>query len=200
MEDTSAMSFADNALYPADADMTIMFEKEGTSSQMPTPLEFPSTALQYDLISFLAIAQHLKIDFLPITWQPALENIGEGGTARIHQSLITLRLSFAFKRIKPSERVKWGETRIFQTLISEISILGNPSIRTHFYIAPLQGICWDISQEGTVWPVLVFEKAQFGNLKEFLKSERGQNLSLEERLDFCIDIGTAIRDMHLCRK
>ena len=54
----------------------------------------------YDFISFLAIAQKLEIDFLPITWQSTREAIGIGGTARIDQALLNLQTSLAFKRIK----------------------------------------------------------------------------------------------------
>lgn len=57
----------------------------------------------YNLIAFLAIAQKLEIDFLPITWQPALSKVGAGGTAEIRQSLIHLQMSFAFKTIKDTE-------------------------------------------------------------------------------------------------
>ena len=46
-----------------------------------------------DFLSFLGIAQMLRIDFLPITWQPALETVGHGGTAEIRQALVNLQMS-----------------------------------------------------------------------------------------------------------
>jgi hypothetical protein len=46
----------------------------------------------------LAISQRLGIDFLPITWRPALGLLASGGTAEILQSPINQHMSFALKR------------------------------------------------------------------------------------------------------
>lgn len=158
----------------------------------------------YNLITFLAIAQKLEIDFLPITWQPALSEVGAGGTAEIRQSLIHLQMSFAFKIIKDaawidkideSQRAMERKTA-FQVLISEILVLGHPSVREHPNIISLLGICWDILPSGCVWPVLVFERTVLGDLWSFAESEEGKNTSIETRLKLCADIATAVRDLH----
>jgi Protein tyrosine and serine/threonine kinase len=162
----------------------------------------------YNLITFLAIAQKLEIDFLPITWQPALSEVGAGGTAEIRQSLIHLQMSFAFKIIK---NVKWideiDETQRprevksrFEAIISEISVLGHPSVREHPNIISLLGICWDILPSGCVWPVLVFEKTALGDLWKFTKSEEGENISIEARLKLCADVATAVLGLHQSSK
>jgi Protein tyrosine and serine/threonine kinase len=161
-----------------------------------------------NLITFLAIAQKLEIDFLPVTWQPALSAAGAGGTAEIRQSFIHLQMSFAFKIIKDAEWVdKIDETQRsremrarFQALISEISVLGHPSVREHPNIISLLGICWDILASGCVWPVLVFERTALGDLWSFAESEAGKNVSIETKLKFCADIATAIRDLHRSSK
>lgn len=178
--------------------MTYM--RSDMSFHSATPLEPMAPAMLYNFISLLAVAQHRQISFLPITWQPALDRVGLGGTSEIRQSFIKLQTSFAFKRIKHSERTRLGDSIIFQTLLSEVTVLSHPSIKDHPNIVKLLGICWDISQKGTVWPVLVSEKAQFGNLKEFSVSEAGKGMSLDKRLKICAGIATAIRDMHTCRK
>jgi serine/threonine protein kinase len=152
-----------------------------------------------DFLSFLGIAQTLKIDFLPITWQPALENVGHGGTAEIRQALVNLQMSFAFKRLTPAELPQsiTDETKSFRTLIAEISVLGHPSIRDHPNIIRLEGICWDVVPGGEkVWPVLVFEKARHGDLHTFMEQAEGKRLTLEERLNVCADIAMAVNDMH----
>lgn len=162
----------------------------------------------YSLITFLAIAQKLEIDFLPILWQPALSEFGAGGTAKIRQSLIHLQMSFAFKIFKDaawidaideSQRPKQIKTS-FQVLISEISVLGHPSVREHPNIISLLGICWDILPSGCVWPVLVFERAALGDLWIFAESEEGKNISIETRLKLCADVATAVRDLHQSSK
>lgn len=162
----------------------------------------------FNLITFLAIAQKLEIDFLPIKWQPALSKVGAGGTAEIRQSLIHLQMSFAFKRLKDaawideideSERPKEMKTG-FQVLISEILVLGHPSVRDHPNIISLLGICWDILPSGCVWPVLVFERTALVDLWSFAESEEGKNISIETRLKLCADVATAVRDLHQSSK
>ena len=59
-----------------------------------------SSNKRYDILDFLGAAQSLNIDFLPITWQPALDIVGEGGTAEIRQALINVQMTFAFKHLK----------------------------------------------------------------------------------------------------
>ena len=162
-------------------------------SHSATPAQCIEDDLPTDLVSFLAVAQKLKIDFLPITWQPALEELGEGGTARIRQSLVTLRLSFAFKRNK------LFSTRAFQALTSEISVLGHPAIRYHQNVVRLEGICWDFPNEDeAVRPVLVFEKARHGDLEKFSDSKAGKDLSFKDRLKVCVNVANAILAMHSC--
>ena len=164
----------------------------------------------YDFITFLAVAQKLQIEFLPLTWQPALEHIGRGGTSQITQALINLQTSFAFKRVQ-----EWkgrDENELFQILIREIMLLRYPCVRNHPYIAELQGICWDVPREfpieleaaeaadfqhtGKIWPVLVFEKSHYGDLSFFARSPMGRDLGFDERLKLCLHIGDALAVMH----
>jgi hypothetical protein len=152
----------------------------------------------HDFISFLAVAQRLTIDFLPITWQPALDSLGVGGTSEIRQSVINLHNSLAFKRNTLSTA---SEASRYQTLISEISILGHPVIRNHANVITLEGICWDISvDDESVWPVLVFEKTEHGDMNQFLNSDVGKRMCFVERLKLCADVATALMAMHSSRE
>jgi hypothetical protein len=157
-----------------------------------------------DLISFLAIVQSRELDLMPITWQPGLDVLGEGATAEIRQSQVSLEANFAFKRTKisnSSQQARENETGMFRALVAEISILGHPAIKGHPNIVNLEGICWELGEEeGKVWPVLVFEKAQFGDMVQFMYSRDGQSLSFADKVQLCIDIGTAVMIMHSCRK
>ena len=175
----------------------------GTLSHHATPAEISHADIHYDFISFLAVAQRRKFDFLPITWQPALDDVGRGATAEIRQSFINLQMSFAFKRMTPLNSLQQGERgyRAFRALISEVSVLGHPSIRKHPNVINLEGICWDVvGEEEAVWPVLVFEKTQYGDLCKFMESDVGLRMSMGDRLKLCVDIATAVMDMHSSRE
>ena len=151
---------------------------------------------EFDFLDFLGVAQSLKIDFLPITWQPALDKVGEGGTAEIRQALINVQMTFTFKRLK-RPRSAMEKTRNLRALIAEISILGHPAIRYHPNVANIEGICWDVILGGEeVWPVLVFEKARYGDLNRFMISGPGKELDSKHRLEILFDVALAVRDLH----
>ena len=178
-------------------------------SNPSTTITIPDDISQpYNLITFLAIAQKLDIDFLPITWPTALSQIGAGSTAEIRQSPLSVHLSFAFKIEKDTKCVDEMDesqrpakiTSLFKILTSEISVLGHPAIREHPNINPLLGICWDILPSGRVWPVFVFEKAALGDLASFAASKEGKDMSFETRLKLCVDVVTAVRDLHQSSK
>ena len=161
----------------------------------------PESQLSHcDFVSFLANVQCEGIDILPITWQPALENVGEGGTAQINQSMINARLNFIFKRTNLSSLTKPDPRRdllTYHALISEIRVLRSRVIRDHPNIVQLQGICWEVVPEPqTVRPVLVFEQAHFGNMKAYMESNLGQSLNLEERLRLIVALVSALQIMH----
>lgn len=168
---------------------------------------------RYDLITFLGVAQRLGIDFLPITWQQALDRIGRGATAEIRETLLTLQASFAFKRPIFQSSFDPGEFegRILPSLIAEMSILAQPSIRRHPNIIRLEGICWEVSPgqgppvlrdrpvetgNGGIVPVLVFEKANHGDLSSFMMHSEGKQLDFTERLELCTAVAEAIITMH----
>jgi hypothetical protein len=185
----------------------------GSPSYSAAPVKPVVSEFHYDFLSFLAVAQELETDILPITWHPELDEVGRGGTAKISQSLINLHMSFAFKRLKwpilpQSKESKRSESKNFLALISEIFILCHPSIRGHPNIIQLEGICWDFppinenipSEKQNVWPVLVFEKMKHRDLDRFLNSDTGRTLCLEDRLELCEDVAFAVATMHACRK
>jgi hypothetical protein len=150
----------------------------------------PTQYADYGFIALLGLAQRLRIRFLPITWQEALGRIGNGGQAGINQALINIQTSFAFKRFSLPDRDPFRET------IQEMVVLSHSVVLQHEHIVTLEGICWDIPQDERVWPVLVFQKSHLGDLDKFARSEKFKNLSIEDRLNLCADVGIAIRDMH----
>src|ERR1700722_17256900 len=142
---------------------------------------------EYGFIAVLGLAQRLKVDLLPITWQAPLGPIGRGGQGEINQALVNVQTSFAFKHF---DHAKCDP---FKEAIQEMVVLSHPVVQDHLHIVKLLGICWDIPQDDEVWPVLVFEKAHLGDLYHFAQSGKGKNLSLEDMLKICVDVGIAIR-------
>lgn len=155
---------------------------------------------EYCFLAVLGLAQRLNINFLPITWQAALGSVGEGGQSKISQALVNLLSSFAFKRLKGNSQDHMSHHTPFKDIVSEMMALSHPSIRNHPHIVGLHGMCWDIPEDDQVWPVLVFQKANLGDLYQFMKSPGGQKSSVEDRLKLCANIGIAIRDMHSASK
>ena len=79
--------------------------------------------VQSDLIAFLSIVQKYDVDYLPITWQPALNTLGVGGSGMISQSTFITEKPLAFKRIHDSENPDG-----FLPMMSEVLILSQPPI------------------------------------------------------------------------
>lgn len=184
---------------PASSDETLCFaySTSGVSSEPASLIDPDASSQHYDLISFLATAQKLGVHFSNITWQPALQAFGLGGTAEIRQSLVNLQTSIAFKRVKQPPGSVLDESSIFRALITEILVLMHPSVFKHPNIITFEGVGWDVSLEDErVWPVLMFEKSAYGDLDWFANHGAGEGLSLEKRLKLCRDVVTAIMDMH----
>jgi hypothetical protein len=164
-----------------------------------------------DIISLIATVHHLKVDLLSLVWQTAREPIGWGGTSQVNEALVDIHTSFAFKRVSEKRKLNRKKADILRDIIHELSVLSDPSIRQHPKILEIQGVCWDVPhavdesrtwepQQSDVWPVLVFEKSQYGDLKHFVPLPVGRQLHICEKLNICVDIGIAISSMHRNRK
>ena len=154
-------------------------------------------------LKFISLSQKLNFNILPMTWQPALDTVSEEATAKIRQSLINAQTSFAFKRFERhwETRSDADQSNDFQRVYSEISALGQPEIRGHPNIIKLEGLCWDTSPDNKeLWPVLVLEKASFGNLTEWSASGEGKTTASDVRLKLCADVANAVRHLHMHRR
>lgn len=162
-----------------------------TSATKTTKEIYPD--IHCNLISLLSLIQRRGFDFLPTTWN-ALDAVGEGATSIVNQSIVDIATNFVYKRT--SGLFKNNETKAFRALMSEVFVLGIQSIRDHENIAGLAGICWEIDTEESICPVLVFEKAQQGDLGRYLRSEDGMASSFELRQGLCLGICKAIIALH----
>ena len=122
--------------------------------------------------------------------------IGAGGSAKIQQSNINTNIDFAFKRLSPYSDSLPSDDAFYRALLSEILILGAPAIQNHPNVLRLEGICWDIdSFDETVYPVLVFGKALYGDLGRF-KATPLKNLTLSGKMLLCAHIANAVGSLH----
>jgi hypothetical protein len=206
--DASLTSFYRSGTFSRSASVVLGDKKHqpAPSSKIPSP--------HHDFLTLLAVCQMRQIDFLGITWDRVLDDnsdlIGLGMTAEVRPGLLNLEVTFAFKRLtdRNFRHVGKGDSqgrrhRLYEALISEISVLGHPVIREHDNIIRLEGVCWDYlpgDQEDRVRPVLVFEKAKHGDLGRFMRSASGLATTTEQRLRLCVDIIRGIATMHSCRE
>ena len=193
---------------------TYQFSRSGSDFESAIPQK---PLDRCDLITFLGVAQKLRIQLLPITWHPALDRIGQGATAEVREAIATINFSFAFKRPVVGSSFEFDfeafERRLLPCLIDEISILGHPRMRKHPNIIDLEGICWEIiSEKGMrisreipvdfttggqgIVPVLVFQKSEHGDLYHFMKQDGGKELSFSDRIAICIDVARGVAEMH----
>ena len=134
---------------------------------------------------FLAIAQEMQVDFLPITHQSALADLGRGATGYVRQFFVNPEYSLAFK-----------PTQNLAATINEMIAYAHQPIRRHPYIVRLEGISWDVSETGGAAPNLVFEKSPYGDCETFMRSAEGQQMEIEDKLSCCLQIAKAIDDVH----
>lgn len=170
--------------------------RAGFSSEGRRPALSRCFGLPYDMTTFIATALHHQVDILNLSWLPGLEELGRGGSAEIRQSIISLKTSFAFKRITFPDSEEEDEALIVYSAITELLILSHPALRAHRNIIGLEGICWDPSTElRPIRPVLVLERSGFGDLGRFM-SKHADDLSPEDRIELCADIINAVYCLH----
>ena len=149
-----------------------------------------------DLLAFLTTAQVTRTDFLPIAWYPSYY-LGRGGFALLNQSPVKAELSFAFKRLGKHGQVPDEEAEDFSSSINELIILRHRPISGHPNIIKLEGICWEVTVgEDRILPVLVFEKAAYGDLFHFRDTEEGRKLTVEQKVALCAQILDALCTLH----
>jgi len=158
---------------------------------------------KYTLIVFLGAAQLLSVDFLPITWNSALNDAGVGGTATLRERLISQNLSLLFKRVHPRHfpqyEAKIAEGIVFRTLVSELETARHYDVVKSSFLAHLEGVSWDIEPNGEVWPVLVYEKAKYGSVRTVMESSHmlgSITLDLVTRLQICLHIAKGLNTLH----
>ena len=136
----------------------LVSHSDGTFSRYSASTSRTNHVSQSDLIAFLSIVQKYNVDYLPITWQPALSTLGDGGSGSINHSTFMSKKPLAFKRFHDSDSENSDGGLL--PMMLEVLILSQPPIQNHPNIVDLEGICWEIKpRTEKAVPVLIFEKA-----------------------------------------
>src|SRR5271156_5639544 len=184
-----------------------------TTSDLPSSASFDITSLldsiseagspghHQNFIKFLQYATALRLNILPLTWEPALEALGhDGATARVNQSFANLETTFVYKRFKPEvtdHRLSEAQFRELQytAMINELIILARPEIGDHNSIVRFVGICFELSPNAVeVWPVIVLLKATRGDLATYMS--QNESLGPARLLRFCGEIAKGVHTVH----
>jgi hypothetical protein len=74
------------------------FDRSGIISRSAFPARGPEKAFHYDLVTFISLAAKFGVDFVAITWQPALERLSRGASSTVQQGQVDANINLAFKR------------------------------------------------------------------------------------------------------
>jgi hypothetical protein len=167
-------------------------------SSLEDTLKTPCTieeAEHCDFISLLGLAQKWDVPLLPITWQPALDRLGEGASAEVYQSTVFKSLALAFK---DSTIKSTGKRRIgFKDIMREILIVRAPYLRKSPNIIDLLGISWNIDlSENRVWPILVYRKGLHGTLRDYVCNPQRMKETLAVSLMLCSGVLHGLARLH----
>lgn len=149
----------------------------------------------YDLLAFLGLVQKLNsvhlLEFTPLFDGPAQ---ARGASSELHSTSFSKNSGIVFKRIDPRSCLTVPDA--FKALISELMVYEHAVVRTHPNIQRIYGVTWDVHRESSqALPVLAFEQSKFGDLECFLTNS-SRKVSFMQRLQFCLDIGSAIENLH----
>lgn len=158
---------------------------------------------KYTLLSCLACAQHCRVDFTGFSWVNAQGTLGRGGQGVVAQTRASLDTVFAFKRRRPPGQGRWARDDAFREICSEIMALGHEDLRRHENIVQLIAISWEIEnvrdwkfkRDVVIWPVMILEKADLGDLGHFLRG-KGVETELATRVRMCAGIASALAVVH----
>ena len=152
------------------------------------------------LVDFLSIAHQLGVYFIPVSPQNSLGALGRGISGLVTQSIVDVTTNFAFKQFvgSRSDEESFIDT-IYSSIITEVRVMQHDLIKQNPHIVDLVGVCWDIDLTSKrVWPVVVTNKADYGNLEDFLYEN--QNLTSNMKFQLCAYIAEAVELLHSCGK
>ena len=152
-------------------------------------MKVPSMNKHNNLLSFFAVVQYYGIYFHSIKWGDGLDPVGLGATAEIRDRFVSRKRGFAFKRHRAitsvhsensdhdedsdgnDEIIKRRE-KIFNELVSEVTILGYPPIRYHQNFIQLEGVYWEIPSDNSIHGPFLSSKKRSLEISGLLQDHR----------------------------
>jgi serine/threonine protein kinase len=123
--------------------------------------------------------------------------VGRGGFAALNEAPVNKEVNLAFKRLISLGSATEKDTRSFLSSMKEIAILRHYNVRKHPNVVDFYGISWEVNPTGgQILPVLVLEKAPYGDLFHFRNSPEGKNLSVKTKLSLCTQIAEGLAMLH----
>jgi hypothetical protein len=177
----------------------------------------PSMNKHNNLLSFLSIVQYYDIDYLKTKWRDGVDPLGIGASAEVRERFVSSKRGFAFKRHRGLGSTNFehalsgdeldsdenqgcslsAREKIFNELVSEVTVLGYPPIRYHQNFVRIEGVYWEVPPDGTIpWPVLILEKADLGDLWSFARTPEGRRMTMQQRIGICLDMAQAMTALH----
>ena len=174
------------------------FIRAGKVVRCSAPTDANDRDFHFDLLSFVSIAEKFGVDFVKITWQPALGELGRGATSTVQQAQVDAEFNLAFKRSVVLSDGDFADTKQqevarYKALLYELISL--ELLSKHPNVIDLLGITWEIENE-QVWPVLLTERSMYGTMADFLPSELGVKLDSRAKLSLCADVARACESLH----
>ena len=176
-----------------------------TQTQTVVPRSDHRLAPHADYIQFIALCQKLKTPFRRLDHHDGLDSLGEGGQGTISQSFYDSEVSFAYKRTTLASNAQDTEVReavLYDIWMTELWVLQKLKMAKHPNLVALQGLALEVDVETpgqtenfSVQPVLMFEKAKYGSLPHFMKANRDW-MPWEILVHVCASIGMAVATLH----
>ncbi|KAF3942493.1 Ankyrin-2 [Dactylella cylindrospora] len=128
-------------------------------------------------------------------------NINPGANhSRLDASVAGSR--YVTKRIVPRDPSRFSDADQLAAITQEVRILGNKAIQQSERIVRLFAIAWDEipapNSRGRLWPRLLLEAADCGNLQDFLTSWPESKLWVV-KIDLITDVANGLRALHSLR-
>lgn len=167
-------------------DLTADFDDTCDLTNSNASTEILAPAHQNDLIGFLGLMGQLGVPLLPLTWETGLTRLGHGGTAKVNQALVHANLSYAFKRMRQGQSfARWSNE-----VMALVRLIEHPNI------SGIHAFCLEVLADGKLSPVLVFQKAELGDLENYMRSESAKMMTFQDILLLCLDIGFGLKAVH----
>lgn len=170
--------------------------RHGAGAKSPIASDAPS------LIDLLNTIRLHDFSILPISYQAGHGILGRGLSGDIRQLGADAETMLAFKQGISSMRERDDdEHQDWNSLATELTVLGHPAIRANHRIIQLLGVAFSVDSsmgpDAKAWPFLITRRSELGNMESFLSNtEGGPDDKL--RWELFVGVTEAMYLLHTC--